>query len=192
MCEDARFDINRRDTFTYWALTVFLATIAVYFQLLHQGFPPLWRLALVYVTGALMLRFFMHSCLAYAGIRRWRDLGTLIERYWAGTVDAPTLAQVKEAIETYDHQTKATVTRRRQVRTQLRAGFLLIIGVILILIIFEVSVLPGWDQASILMTLGALGYLAFEVINFLKYPKIMKPKKLVRTAPMVTGAEASS
>ena len=178
MCEDARFDVNRKDTFTYWALTVFVAMAAVYVELLTRGVPSVWRLGLLYITGALMIRFFIHSSLAYGGIKRWRHLSTVIEKHWFGESNSPTIDQVKEDIKKYDHDAKIPVGKTKLIWTQLRSGFILILGVTAILVGLEWYLFSSYvENLNRIITVAAGIYVLYEIVSFVEYGKTKRPPK---------------
>lgn len=184
LCEDARFDIGRKDTFTYWALTLFLAIFAVYAGLWFQQVPSLWRLSILYVAGALLTRFFVHSCLAYAGILRWRHLTKKIEQ--TCVMGSGNISQIYTDIKEYDHESKIPVKRRKLVVTQLKAGFGIIFGLVFILILYESLLLAPSQDALVflLLTTAAVAYIVYEGAAFLAYGKM-------KTAKAVSSRQAS-
>jgi len=88
-----------------------------------------------------------------------------------------TIKQIHTDIKTYDHGAKIPVKRRKLIWTQLKAGFGIIFGLVLVLIFYESLLLaPSQDAFTFwLLTTAALVYAFYEGVAFLRYPKIRMP-----------------
>jgi hypothetical protein len=169
--EEHRFSLNRKDTLTYWAITAVFVMLAAYVELLRFELPTLWRISLLVGTICLLVRFFMHSCLAYAYLRKWRYLLEQIEKHWM--TGKPSLVDIQGDIKKYHHTPRTTVTRGYLVMAQLKAGFLLVFLLPISLIIFEVFYFP--QSRFTLVSLALLiTYIIYECWQFVSYEHMKK------------------
>jgi hypothetical protein len=169
--EECRFSMNRKDTLTYWAITAVFVMLAAYVELLRFELPSIWRIGLLVGTICLIARFFMHSCLAYSYLRKWRFLLEQIENHWM--TGKPLLEEIQENVKKYHHTPRTTVARGYLVKAQLRAGFLLVFLLPSLLISFEILSFPQSCYAFVL--LGTLFmYLAYESWQFISYEHMRK------------------
>jgi len=169
--------LQRKDTFTNWSLTILLAIIAVYFDLMTKGVPSFYRVSLLYVGGCLFTRFFVHSCLAYGYIRKWNCLVGKIEQFWYSNGKKPSYNELKKEIIRYDHYSKIPVKRRKLITAQLKAGFGVIASILLLLIWIECNYYSFFEWEYSLMITGiSVAYLIYEGVMFIKYDRIKMPK----------------
>src|SRR5438445_4491337 len=131
------FSRSRRDTVTNWGLTLFLAIIAAYGASITASvdISHFWRLSILLIGLGLLLRFFSQGMIAYDFLAKWRDIANSIELHRAYA--SPALDEIRRDIKTYDHGKRTTVSWRHMLWSQLRAGFLLIFSVLLILVVVE-------------------------------------------------------
>jgi len=169
--EEYRFSLNRKDTLTYWALTAVFVMLAAYVELLRFKESSLWRISLLAATVCLLVRFFIHSCLAYAYLKKWRFLLEQIEKHWM--TGKPSLNNIRQNINKYHHTPRTTVTRWYLIKAQLKAGFFLVFLIPSLLILFEILCSP--QSFYTFVPLGAiLVYLTYESWQFISYEHTKK------------------
>mgnify|MGYP005640476231 CR=1 FL=1 len=164
--QEYRFSLNRKDTLTYWALTAMFVMIAAYVELLRVKEFSFWRMSLLAGAICLSLRFFVHSCIAYAYLKKWRFLLEQIEKHWM--TGKPSLSEIQNNINKYHHTPRTTVTRWYLVRSQLKAGFLLVFLIPSLLIMFEIINFPQTPYKFIPFV-AILIYLIYECLQFVSY-----------------------
>lgn len=128
-------NLIRKDGFTNWALITLLGFFAIYGQLFLISLPPFVNFAALAISLILIFKFYLRSCISYADIRRQNLLRRAIERHWMH--GKPSLNRIKALIKIFDHECWAVDPLGRNLRSQLKAGFLvLFLGPIIVL---------GWE-----------------------------------------------
>jgi len=169
-------DLDRRDTFTNWGLTIFLGVIALYAEMLGRTIESIWRFGLLLTAFGLFLRFYIHSCLTYAWTHKWNKL-IIIEQYWISKKQDPTLEEVKEEIRKYDHDQKVPIRRLKILKAQLQTGYIIIFPVLAFLIFQEsINIDLSGNYYNMALFLIFICYLVYEVYNFTSYSKIDMPR----------------
>lgn len=171
-------DLDRRDKFTNWGLTIFIGFLALYADFIERDFSSMWRVILLYMSGALFLRFFIHACLMYAWVHKWKNITSLIEKYWMSEKKSPSIEEVIKKIRTYDHSNKVPIKRRKIIWGQLKTGYLLIFIGIIILIIYDLFQLNSFKYCYVkIVSIMAVFYLIYEGYMFFTYSDIDIPKR---------------
>jgi len=175
---EKQMDLDRRDKFTNWGLTIFLGFLALYADFIERGFTPMWRVTLLYMSGALFLRFFIHACLVYAWVHKWNALTKFIEKYWISEKTSPTIEEVIKEIEKYDHSNKVPIKRREILWGQLKTGYMLIFIGIITLMVYDLFYLNSMIQCYVkILSVFAIFYLIYEGYMFYTYSNIDTPSK---------------
>ena len=174
---EKQMDLDRRDKFTNWGLTIFVGFLALYADFIEREFSPMWRVTLLYMSGALFLRFFIHACLVYAWVHKWNSITSLIEKYWMSEKKSPSMEEVIEKIRIYDHSNKVPIKRRKIIWGQLKTGYLIIFIGIIILIIYDLFRLNSFEYCYVkIASVMGIFYLIYEGYIFFTYSKIDIPK----------------
>ncbi len=117
-------NLLRKDGFTNWALVTLLGFFAIYGQLFLISLPAFISFAVLAIALILIFRFYLRSCISYADIRRQNYLQRLIERHWMH--GKPSMNRIKALIKIFDHECWAVDPLGRTLRSQLKAGFLVL------------------------------------------------------------------
>lgn len=175
---DITTSLGRRDNLTNWAYTLLGAVLAIYFGFFSEGasIPQFWRFALIVGMSVILIRFFFQSMIAYGFFLRWRFLKNKIELYWMK--GSPTVNEIIDDIEKYDHGRAVPNTdRKRLLDGQIRSGFVIVLVIPAILILYEMWLVVSQPPLKYTITLIGLGlYIIFDVINFLSYDQMKKAK----------------
>jgi hypothetical protein len=176
LVEEYQFSLTRRDNITNWALTLFLAVIATYAviltsQVVVSGF---WKIALLLASLGLLVRFLSQSMIAYSFLRKWRYIENRIESHWAS--GQPSLEDIEVDIRKYDHGRHTPVSKWAMLWSQLRAGFLLIFIVLFGILYVELIGIPSITADYLVLFVGFVAYLIWELVIFLTYDQLRKSK----------------
>jgi len=188
LISEQNFSRSRRDTVTNWGLTLFLAVIAAYGASVTSSveISHFWRLSVLLVGFGLLVRFFSQGMIAYAFHAKWRYIANSIELHRAYA--SPTLDEIRRNMKTYDHGKRTTVSRRHMLWSQLRAGFLFIFSVLLILIAVElvqVYQLGQWTWEVWALIMGIAVYILWEISIFVDYGQLKRPPESEQTPPRI-------
>ena len=172
---DCTVSFERRDRVTNWSYAILAAGIAAYVGFFADGtfVTPLGRFALVSGILFILIRFFFTSMIAYGYFLRARYFRTRIEQYWMKK--KPTLAEIKQDIEKYDHGKSMPSTGRNRFMGQVKSGFILILAIPIIPLAIEYYLGYSWYYCAIVA--GLIGYAVLEVYNFKKYDQMQSSKK---------------
>ena len=143
-----------------------------------------WRLSILLIGLDLLVRFFCQGMIAYAFLAKWRDIANSIELHRAYA--DPPLSEIMRDIKTYDHGKRTTVSWRHMLWSQLRAGFLLIFSVLLILVVVELVQVyqrGQWTWEVCALLAGTVAYIVWEVSIFVDYGQLKRPPQNDRTLP---------
>ena len=91
-------------------------------------------------------------------------------------------------MKTYDHGRRTTVSWRHMLWSQLRAGFLFIFSVLLILIAVElvqVYQLGQWTWEVWALVMGIAVYILWEISIFVDYGQLKRPPESEQTPPRI-------
>jgi hypothetical protein len=137
--EEKNVNLQRKDSYTNWALVTLLGVLAIYGQLFLIALPAFITFAVLAICIILIFRFYLRSCISYADIRRQNLIRRAIERYWMH--GKPSLNRVKALIKIYDHECWAVNPLGRTLRSQLKAGFI---------VLFLAPILAlGWETINL-------------------------------------------
>jgi len=175
---EKQLDLDRRDRFTNWGLTIFIGILALYIDLLQKNVLSIWRMIILYVSFLFLIRFFIHSCLAYAWVYKWNDLTKTIEIYWLSDKKTSNLEKVVKKIKELDHENKVPIKRRMILWGQLRTGYMMIFILLLILMIVDLVYFNSSQECiNIFFAIISIVYVLYEMDQFVKYEKINLPGK---------------
>lgn len=182
--EEYRFSMERKDRVTDWAIGILFVALVAYAELLREQSPSIWRIYLTIGLLCFIVRLFFNSCLAYAYLKKWRYLLDLIEKYWRQ--DSVTLEFVEKEIEGYHHTPRTTETRTYFIKSQLKAGFLLLFLSPFFLLSFEIFFkLQGLNELVIPLLI-LIAYYTYETVMFIEHKALNMPeddgKKRLRRA----------
>ena len=172
---DCTVSFERRDRVTNWSYTILAAVIAAYVGFFADGtfVTPLGRFALVSGVLFVLIRFFFTSMIAYGYFLRARYFRTRIEQHWMK--GEPSLDEIKQDIEKYDHGKSMPHTERNRLMGQIKSGFLLILIIPTIPLAIEFYLGITWEYFVIV---GALiVYILLEKHNFNNYDQMQSSKK---------------
>lgn len=177
--EDKNVDLQRKDSFTNWALVSVLGLLAVYGQFPDQQ-PSFVLIAVTALAIALVTRFYVHSCISYANIRKLNTIIIDIEKHWME--GKPSIDEIKKLIRTHGQLRWSSVSRWKVARTQMKAGFLLLFIAPIAVLIYEmtryvsglgeVQFWPLPYEWSIIIVLSV--YMIYEFAIFFAYTPLIK------------------
>jgi len=172
---DCTLSIERRDRVTNWSYVILAAVIGAYVGFFADGtfVTSLGRFGLVAGVLFVLIRFFFTSMIAYGYFLRARYFRTRIEQYWMN--DEPTLDEIKQDIEKYDHGKSMPPTGRNRFMGQVKSGYILILAIPIIPLAVEYYLGYSWYYCAIVA--GLIGYAVLEVYNFKKYDQMQSTKK---------------
>ena len=188
--EEKNVNLQRKDSYTNWALVTLLGFLAIYGQLYFITLPSVITFAALTVAIILIFRFYIRSCITSSDIRRQNYIRRGIERHWM--YNKPSLNRIKALIKIFDHEGWAVDPLRRTLWGQLKAGFLVLFLAPVLALIWEIiSVHIRFFSLQVpletlLFTYAILAfliiYLAYELISVKRHkPLQKKPKKLKRS-----------
>jgi len=117
-------NLQRKDSYTNWALVTLLGFMAIYGQLFLISLPAFITFTILVICLILIFRFYLRSCISYADIRRQNRIRRAIERHWM--YGKPSLNRVKAPIKLFDHECWSVNSLGRTLRSQLKAGFIVL------------------------------------------------------------------
>jgi len=188
--EEYKFSMERKDRVTDWAIGIFFVTLVAYAELLREGVPSLWRIALVVGLLAFIMRLFANSCLAYAYLKKWRYLLDSIEKYWMK--HEPFFNTLLTDINDLHYSGGTTEKASYFVKSQLRAGFLLLFIFPIFILVFELGSNP-FEVYNILPIISLIAYFFYESILLLKLNTNTKmPKQNVKLTQVNEEPQSSN
>ncbi len=148
--EEKNVNLQRKDSYTNWALVTLLGFLAIYGQIYFIALPSIITLAALAIAIILIFRFYLRSCISYADIRRQNLLRRAIERHWMH--GKPSINRIKALIKIFDHECWAVDSLGRTLRSQLKAGFIVLFLAPILALLWElVSLHLQFFQNPILM-----------------------------------------
>ena len=133
--QEKNINLQRKDSFTNWALVTLLGFFAIYGQLLLSPLPPFIRIGVLAVVIILIFRFYLRSCISFADIRRQNVIRRAIEGHWIR--GKPSVNRIEALIQIFDHECWSPDPLRRVLWAQLKAGFIVLFLAPVLLLIFE-------------------------------------------------------
>ncbi len=170
---DRNVNLQRKDGFANWAVVSLLGFLVIYGQFTSLGMPGLLRVAVLSMALALIIRFFVHSCLIYANIVKVNKIKLAIEQYWMS--GEPDIGEIKLLIEKHDSFRWSAISLPRIIWGQLKAGFLVILIAPIAALFYELifviptvssTIIVGFKIEYILMFLLVL-YIFYEIVLLL-------------------------
>jgi hypothetical protein len=184
--QEKNINLQRKDSFTNWALVTLLGFFAIYGQFFLTTLPPFIRIGVLVVVIILIFRFYLRSCISFADIRRQNVLRRAIEGHWIR--GKPSVKRIETLIQIFDHECWSPDPLRRVLWTQLKAGFIvLFLGPVVVLIYEMINLIVQFltlliPLDTLLMSCAILVfllvYLLYELISIRRYqPLQQKPQK---------------
>ena len=182
--DDKNIDLQRKDSFTNWALVSLLGFFAVFGQFSSLSLPSFAFIGAMTMALALIMRFYAHSCISYANIRKLNTIILAIEKYWMH--GKPGIDEIKKLIETHGQQRWSAVGRMKTAWTQLKAGFLIMFSAPILVIVFTLigstpNTNPQYQILGIsyeyVILIVLVIYMMYEVAIFISYNPLKIKKK---------------
>ncbi len=184
--EEKNVNLQRKDSYTNWALVTLLGFLAIYGQLYFISLPPVVTFAALTVSIILIFRFYIRSCITSSDIRRQNFVRRAIERHWMHK--KPSLNRIKMLIKIFDHEGWAVDHLRRTLWGQLKAGFLVLFLAPVLALVWETINIHGRfflylvPLETLFFTYVILAfliiYLVYELISVKRHkPLQKKPQK---------------
>jgi hypothetical protein len=184
--QEKNVNLQRKDSFTNWALVTLLGFFAIYGQFFLTTLPLFIRVGVLAVVIILIFRFYLRSCISFADIRRQNVLRRAIEGYWIR--GKPSVKRIEVLIQIFDHECWSPDPLRRVLWTQLKAGFLVLFLAPVVVLVYEIinllvqfftllisleTLLFGYAILAFLLV-----YLIYELVSIRRYqPLQQKPQK---------------
>jgi len=184
--QEKNVNLQRKDSFTNWALVTLLGFFAIYGQFFLITLPPFIHFGALAIAIILIFRFYLRSCISFADIRRQNVLRRAIESHWIH--GKPSMKRIETLIQVFDIECWSPSPLRRVLWTQLKAGFIVIFLAPVLALVYEIirlhvlffTFMIPWE--ILLISYGILGflviYLLYELISIRHYqPLQMKVRK---------------
>jgi hypothetical protein len=184
--QEKNINLQRKDSFTNWALVTLLGFFAVYGQIFLITLPSFIRFGALAVIIILIFRFYLRSCISFADIRRQNVIRRAIEGHWIR--GKPSMKRIEVLIQIFDHECWSPDPLRRVLWAQLKAGFLVLFLAPVVVLIYEVINLIVQFVALLIpleilllncaVLVFLLIYLLYELVSIRRYqPLQQKPQK---------------
>jgi len=174
--------MDRRDKFTFWAITLLFANLSAYFYLLSQKIPDLYLIIYFLASLILYIRFYIQSVIAYAYIVKFKYIIKLIEENLL--FKKSNFKELEDAIDKYDHRRYAHINKKKLLTAQLKAGYSIIIGIPLIFTIIhsyiylnDANKSPNSFYIYVISVILFILYICYEAYIFKNYTPVSQPPK---------------
>ena len=189
--QEKNINLQRKDSFTNWALVTLLGFFAIYGQFFLTTLPSFIRLGVLAVVIILIFRFYLRSCISFADIRRQNVLRRAIEGHFIR--GKPSVKRIEALIQVFDFECWSPDPLRRVLWAQLKAGFIVLFLAPVVVLIYEgINLLFQFYMLLIPFEILLIGlailtflliYLLYELLSIRRYqPLQQKPQKTKTSA----------
>jgi uncharacterized integral membrane protein len=184
--QEKNINLQRKDSFTNWALVTLLGFFAIYGQFFLITLPPFLHFGALAIAIILIFRFYLRSCISFTDILRQNVLRRAIEGHWIH--GKPSMKRIETLIQIFDVECWSPSPLRRVLWTQLKAGFIVLFLALVFALVYEIInlhlqfftlIIPLETLLISYVILAFLSiYLLYELISIRRYqPLKMKPRK---------------
>jgi hypothetical protein len=183
--QEKNINLQRKDSFTNWALVTLLGFFAVYGQFFLISLPLFIHFGALAIAIILIFRFYLRSCISFADIRRQNVLRRAIEGHWIH--GKPSMKRIETLIQIFDIECWSPSPLRRVLWTQLKAGFIVLFLAPVLVLVYEIINLHLQfftlmiPLETLLISYGILAflfiYLLYELISILRYQPLQQKRR---------------